>query len=85
MSTTQYLGPPASSTENKSPPQDWVNFEEENSNESATYEIPQPSNETDPKTWENFDDTEEPYEMAYHYPTTPYIPSNPIQAYFTQE
>ena len=85
MSTAQSLGPPASSTEKKTLPQDWVNFEEEDSKKSAIYEIPQPSDKTAPKTWEKFDDTEEPYEMPYHYPTAPYIPSNPTPTYSTPE
>ena len=85
MSTAQYLGPPASSTEKKMPSQNSVNFEEEDSKNSAVYEIPQPYDKTAPKNWENFDDTEEPYEMPYHYPTAPYIPSNLTPTYSTQE
>ena len=99
MITAQSLGPSAPTIENKTLPQDWVKFQQEDSQEHAIYEIPQTSGKTVPKTWETFGDTdgvskkdgpgrydpEEPYEMPYHYPTSPYIPTNSAPTYSTPE
>ena len=81
----QSLGFPASSKEKIILSQDWGNFKREDSKKSTIYEIHHSSDKATPETLEKFDNTEELYEMPYHYPRTPCIPSNPTTTYSTQE